>query len=81
MKKILSVCLILLNFAFNAYAADEKQPPPVPQSEYAYYSFESEIVTHYISNRKKLGFVNTRFELMLVDPGDLITIECHEPLC
>ncbi|MCP3129272.1 flagellar basal body-associated protein FliL [Shewanella sp. KJ2020] len=80
MKKILSACLILLNLAFNAYAADEKEAPPATQSEYAYYGFEPEIVTNYISNRKKLGFVKISVELMVKDPEDLIIIERHNPL-
>ncbi|EGM68109.1 flagellar basal body-associated protein FliL [Shewanella sp. HN-41] len=80
MKKILSACLILLNLAFNAYAADEKEAPPATQSEYAYYGFEPEIVTNYISNRKKLGFVKISVELMVKDPDDLIIIERHDPL-
>ncbi|WP_198781564.1 flagellar basal body-associated protein FliL [Shewanella putrefaciens] len=80
MKKILSACLILLNLAFNAYAADEKEAPPATQSEYAYYGFEPEIVTNYISNRKKLGFVKISVELMVKDPEDLIIIERHDPL-
>ncbi|PIW63077.1 flagellar basal body-associated protein FliL [Shewanella sp. CG12_big_fil_rev_8_21_14_0_65_47_15] len=80
MKKILSACLILLNFAFNAYAADEKEAPPATQSEYAYYGFEPEIVTNYISNRKKLGFVKISVELMVKDPDDLIIVERHDPL-
>lgn len=80
MKKILSACLILLSLAFNAYAADEKEAPPATQSEYAYYGFEPEIVTNYISNRKKLGFVKISVELMVKDPDDLIIIERHDPL-
>ena len=70
----------MLNLAFNAYAADEKEAPPATQSEYAYYGFEPEIVTNYISNRKKLGFVKISVELMVKDPEDLIIIERHNPL-
>ncbi|MCL1039511.1 flagellar basal body-associated protein FliL [Shewanella corallii] len=51
-----------------------------PQAEYAYYGFEPEIVTNYISNRKKLGFVRVSVELMVKSPDDLLMMEHHDPL-
>ena len=84
MKKLLSVCLILFTSVFSVYAADEKEAAPAaatpPTGEYAYYGFEPEIVTNYISNRKKLGFVKISVELMVKSPDDLVTIELHNPL-
>lgn len=47
---------------------------------YAYYGFEPDIVTNYISNRKKLGFVKISVELMVKAPEDLIVLEHHDPL-
>ena len=47
---------------------------------YAYYGFEPDIVTNYISNRKKLGFVKISVELMVKVPEDLIVLEHHDPL-
>lgn len=78
MKKLLSTWLILCTCVFNVYAADA--PKTVPAGEYAYYGFEPEIVTNYISNRKKLGFVKISVELMVKNPDDLIMIERHDPL-
>ncbi|MDI5876954.1 flagellar basal body-associated protein FliL [Shewanella xiamenensis] len=78
MKKLLSACLILLSAVFSAYAADEKAPPPT--GDFAYYGFEPEIVTNYISNRKKLGFVKISVELMVNSPDDLVIVERHDPL-
>lgn len=86
MKKLLSVCLILFTSVFSVYAADEKEAAPAaapaatPTGEYAYYGFEPEIVTNYISNRKKLGFVKISVELMVKSPDDLVTVERHDPL-
>ncbi|WP_088212695.1 flagellar basal body-associated protein FliL [Shewanella sp. Shew256] len=78
MKKLLSACLILFSVVLNAYAADEKEATPA--GDYAYYGFEPEIVTNYISNRKKLGFVKISVELMVQNPDDLVIVERHDPL-
>ncbi|MCL1077140.1 flagellar basal body-associated protein FliL [Parashewanella spongiae] len=48
--------------------------------DYAYYGFEPDIVTNYLSNRKKLGFVRVNVELMVRGKDDLSMIEHHEPL-
>ncbi|WP_267459569.1 flagellar basal body-associated protein FliL [Shewanella avicenniae] len=53
---------------------------PSASDNYAYYGFEPEIVTNYISNRKKLGFVRISVELMVKSPEDLVVIEHHDPL-
>ncbi|ABI37208.1 flagellar basal body-associated protein FliL [Shewanella sp. MR-4] len=78
MKKLLSACLILFSVVLSAYAADEKEAAPA--GDYAYYGFEPEIVTNYISNRKKLGFVKISVELMVKNPDDLVILERHDPL-
>lgn len=75
MKKIASALLVLLTLAFNVHGADEAE-----LEDYAYYGFEPEIVTNYISNRKKLGFVRISVELMVKNPNDLVDIEHHDPL-
>ena len=74
MQKFVSARMLLLLVAFNVQSADEIS------EEYAYYGFEPEIVTNYISNRKKLGFVRINVELMVKNPADLVSIERHDPL-
>ncbi|MGL4616091.1 MAG: flagellar basal body-associated protein FliL [Shewanella sp.] len=80
MKKSLSVCLILLGCIVNSYAADKAVTPSAAKVEYAYYGFEPEIVTNYISNRKKLGFVRMGVEVMVKSGDDLLLVERHDPL-
>ncbi|MGX9462979.1 flagellar basal body-associated protein FliL [Shewanella sp. A14] len=75
MKKLVSTLVMLCCFAFNVYAEDEQVI-----EDYAYYGFEPDIVTNYISNRKKLGFVKISVELMVKDPNDLVSLEHHDPL-
>lgn len=81
MKKLLSACLILFSVVLSAYAADEKEATPA--GDYAYYGFEPEIVTNYISNRKKLGFVKISVELMvkipMISSSSSATIRCCAP--
>lgn len=78
LRKILLV-LLCLQVWQPVWAADEPKPP-VGSDNYAYYGFEPEIVTNYISNRKKLGFVRISVELMVKSPDDLVLIEHHDPL-
>ena len=66
---------ILMASVTNVYAEDEDAV-----EEYAYYGFEPDIVTNYISNRKKLGFVRLSVELMVKEPDDLLKLEHHDPL-
>lgn len=77
MKKLLLVLFCLNLFQLQpVWAADEA----AGGDTYAYYGFEPEIVTNYISNRKKLGFVRISVELMVKSPDDLVVIEHHDPL-
>jgi flagellar protein FliL len=75
MKKIAALLLILLAVNVRFAAADEKA-----MDEFAYYGFEPEIVTNYISNRPKMGFVRISVELMVKKPEDLLVLERHDPL-
>ncbi|QYJ93732.1 flagellar basal body-associated protein FliL [Shewanella spartinae] len=77
MKKFALLCLMLVIsvLSLGAYAEEEEVV-----DTYAYYGFEPDIVTNYISNRKKLGFVKISVELMVKVPEDLIVLEHHDPL-
>lgn len=75
MRTFIAILLLGLSSSFNLFAADEK-----PLEEYAYYGFEPEIVTNYISNRNKLGYVRLSVELMVKKPEDLVSLERHDPL-
>lgn len=55
--------------------------PAQAQSSYAYYGFEPDIITNYISaSGRKLGYIRVTIELMLEDAGNLTAIEHHAPL-
>lgn len=77
MKRVLTLLFFMLAGMLQpVMAADEK----LAEDTYAYYGFEPEIVTNYISNRKKLGFVRISVELMVKDPQDLVALQHHDPL-
>ena len=69
--KVLAV-LVLLTAGFTAHA-DGK-------SQYAYFGFEPEIVTNYINNKKKLGYVRLSAELMIINAANVEVVEHHAPL-
>ncbi|MFV7772181.1 MULTISPECIES: flagellar basal body-associated protein FliL [Shewanella] len=77
MKKFALLMLLLVTsvVSLGAFAEEEEVI-----DTYAYYGFEPDIVTNYISNRKKLGFVKISVELMVKAPEDLIVLEHHDPL-
>ncbi|ACJ31655.1 Flagellar basal body-associated protein FliL [Shewanella piezotolerans WP3] len=75
MRIFIAILLLGLSSSFSLFAADDK-----PLEEYAYYGFEPEIVTNYISNRNKLGYVRISVELMVKKPEDLVSLERHDPL-
>jgi len=76
-QKLASLLLILVAtiFSFGAYAEDGDIV-----DNYAYYGFEPDLITNYISTGKKLGFVRIGIELMVKDPEDLVDLEHHDPL-
>jgi flagellar FliL protein len=48
-------------------------------SDYAYFGFEPDIVTNYVTVKKKMGYVRLTVELM-VEGDDLTIVEHHSPL-
>lgn len=66
--------LIALLFASSTAVAEDAA------GDYAYYGFEPEIVTNYISNTTKLGYVRVSVELMIKGNSNLELVEHHAPL-
>lgn len=52
----------------------------VAQSKFAYYGFEPDIITNYINNRPKLGYVRLTVDLMINNVNNLEVVEHHAPL-
>ena len=72
MKYLIALCFSLLLAALNMQSAKA--------AEYAYYGFEPDIVTNYISSKKKLGYVRLTVELMVEGTDNLEVVEHHAPL-
>lgn len=75
MKKFALLLLILASCSMSVGTFAEEEV-----DTYAYYGFTPDIVTNYISNRKKLGFVKISVELMVKAPEDLVVLQHHDPL-
>ncbi len=67
---IIALAAILLFSASKAPAADQ----------YAYFGFEPDIITNYINNKKKLGYIRITAELMVKNVANLEAVEHHAPL-
>ena len=50
------------------------------QKNVGYYGFEPDIITNYISNKRRIGFVRITAELMVEDVQNVPVIEHHSPL-
>ncbi|MBY5982012.1 flagellar basal body-associated protein FliL [Ferrimonas balearica] len=64
--------------AGSAVAAQEGGE--IAHDNYGYYGLEPEIVTNYVSPRKRLGYVRVSVELMLKDADTVEMVEHHAPL-
>lgn len=50
------------------------------QDNYAYFGLEPDIITNYVSNSKKIGYVRVTVELMLADVSYMDIVDHHQPL-
>ncbi len=67
------LCLSL-SLPLLAHAQEATNP------NFAYFGFEPDIITNYISTGKKLGYVRLTAEVMVENQSDLSSIEHHAPL-
>jgi flagellar FliL protein len=55
-------------------------PAAKANDQYAYFGFEPDIITNYINNKKKLGYIRITAELMVKNVANLEVVEHHSPL-
>ncbi|MUH73552.1 flagellar basal body-associated protein FliL [Psychrosphaera haliotis] len=67
------IAIIVLASSLSLHAAGEK--PNV-----GYYGFEPDIITNYVSNKRRIGFVRITAELMVEDVQNVPAVEHHAPL-
>jgi len=77
MQKLLStlLCVFMMSLSFNVFAEDEQAV-----DDYAYFGFEPDIITNYISDSKKVGFVRITMEVMVRSADHVAILEHHAPL-
>lgn len=71
MRLFIALLLSISLFAFETQAAEKNV---------GYYGFEPDIITNYISNKRRIGFVRITAELMIEDVQNVPVIEHHSPL-
>ncbi|WP_407331704.1 flagellar basal body-associated protein FliL [Enterovibrio sp. 27052020O] len=49
-------------------------------AKFSYFTLEPEITTNFITDGRKLGFINVRIDLMVDDPSLIQMLEYHQPL-
>lgn len=73
MNKIKScICILLFSYLFSGAAPAE--------SNYAYLGLEPDIVTNFITTKKRMGYVRLSVELMIEDANNFEIVEHHAPL-
>ena len=50
------------------------------QSSMRYYTLTPNIITNYVMNDSRLGYIRLQVDLMLTDSNQLVNIEHHAPL-
>ena len=69
-KHVVFIAFILL-FSFTK---------PASSADYAYFGFEPQIITNYVANKKKMGYVRLTVDLMITNSSDYEIVEHHAPL-
>lgn len=54
--------------------------PASAEDNFGYYGFEPDIITNYINNKKKFGYIRVTVELMLTDVDNWSIVDHHSPL-
>lgn len=68
------LCMITASISSTAVSANDNKPV------YIYFGLEPDIITNYVSETNKIGFISVSVEFMLADDDSLDVIEKHEPL-
>ncbi len=72
----MSRILVLLTFLLSSLSL----PLHSEEKNIGYYGFEPDIITNYISNKRRIGFVRITAELMIEDVRNVPVVEHHAPL-
>ena len=70
---LLIVSLMLSIMSFSSQAQNSNP-------ELAYFTLEPELTTNFFTEGRRLGYVQVRIDVMVMDPSDLVIIEHHQPL-
>ncbi len=77
MKSIHTTLFALFFSLLFSFSAVSKEGESV---KFSYFTLEPEITTNFITDGRKLGFINVRVDLMVDDPSLLDILKYHQPL-
>lgn len=77
-KKIIATFFALFVGLLASFASVAKEDDLAPK--FSYFTLDPEITTNFITDGRKLGFINVRVDLMVDDPSLLPLLEYHQPL-
>ncbi|WP_080159232.1 flagellar basal body-associated FliL family protein [Photobacterium piscicola] len=81
MKKTVFVVSFLMAITFLSPITYAKQPATESaQSGITYYTLTPDIITNYVINGTRLGYIRLQVDLMLTDNNQRANIEHHAPL-
>ncbi|NGN99137.1 flagellar basal body-associated protein FliL [Grimontia kaedaensis] len=75
-KNITAVFALIVSLLFSLPTLAEEENA----AQFSYFTLEPEITTNFITEGRKLGFINVRVDLMVDDPSLIQMLEYHQPL-
>ncbi|MDP2559563.1 flagellar basal body-associated protein FliL [Psychrobium sp. 1_MG-2023] len=81
MRKLTNMLVLIMLLGCGLSSSFHAQAEDGAPKDYAYFGFEPDIITNYISKQsKKIGYVRITMEIMVASPDHIAIIEHHAPL-
>lgn len=77
-KNIIATFFALFISVFATLSSVAKEDDDAPK--FSYFTLDPEITTNFITDGRKLGFINVQVDLMVDDPSLLPILKYHQPL-
>ncbi|PKF51270.1 flagellar basal body-associated protein FliL [Enterovibrio nigricans] len=75
-KNITAIFTLIMTLLVSLPASATEEQAPA----FSYFTLEPEITTNFITDGRKLGFINVRVDLMVDDASLIQQLEYHQPL-
>ncbi|KXF82695.1 flagellar basal body-associated protein FliL [Enterovibrio coralii] len=75
-KNIIAIFAVVMTMLVSLPSSAEEENA----AAFSYFTLEPEITTNFITDGRKLGFINVRVDLMVDDASLIQMLEYHQPL-